>query len=331
MNKSNETDPIENISVYSDIDIYIPPNTNIETLMNQTIIDLENGGSSIVTNIRILLQPNTIYVGNISITRDNVTITTIESATIESTTNATTIPATIMGSITVDDSVGVRFVKVHLTHPKNRCALRIINPLLNNTDITLITEVKCREVTIQGTISVINPNAHLHIYNTHIKEARGVGLLVENGGQCVVFDGCSISKCKVGVSVSNHQKMKSSFIKSTVHILTNDLMFCNNTYPNLEDDGGLICYYIEILQNKIFASPDEMPTVKLLLETLNEMLICHAIYPSGNINKWTCTQFVRSMQDLKEEMRNLWSHEINYAFARVMEKVAQLLELEKDE
>jgi len=314
------------ISVYSDLQIHVPQGTDIQKHVDHIIAGLMEsikGGSTVINNMTIILD-SCRYEGNLTIKNDNVKVMTRKTAD-----NA----ATIVGSVLVEDVVGVRFVNLIIVHPRNRIAFRIKNPDLNVHDQDLLTEVQCTKCTIHGAVTVSGVGAHLHLHHTHIANTRGLpGLLVDGGGSIVIHDGCSIRNCKLAISASCHSRTLTSYSTSTVHILTNDLVCSDHLGPNLEDDGGKIVSYISVLEQQLFAStivPGSINVVDII-RIVEEMATTHAIYPSGNPKHWTKEQFVREIQNLKEQIGSQWNSDINRAWGKTLDHIDRLMNLEKN-
>ena len=307
-----------------------------QTINDHTTLPDDTNNMTIINSIEIQLYPGATYTGNLHLQHDNMCFTTNGSP-----------PATISGSIFINDVVGARFINIHVHHPKNRIAMRITNPLANGSDPSLVTECKLKRCSIKGAVVVTNAGAHVQLSGTRITDARGLpGLLVENGGAVVLRNICAIQRCKLPIlTVSRVLKAVS-----TVHMFTNHLHLLDNQGPMLEDEGGMIVYYISILEGLLF--DNDHVNVKIqgavqgvfdlpkMYAVINQMCQARAVFPrleqgleiernDGLATKkcWSREKYVRNIQNLKQQMQSQWTRELGIAFGRVLYRIDLLLGL----
>ena len=248
-------------------------------------------------------------------------------------------PATISGVVFINDVVGARFTNINVHHPKHRIAMRITNPLANGSDPSLVTECKLKRCSIKGAVVVTNAGAHVQLSGTRITDARGLpGLLVEDGGAVVLHNHCSIQRCKLPIlTVSRVLKAVS-----TVHMFTNHLHLLDNQGPMLEDEGGMIVYYISILEDLLFGQAVQgvqgvqgVFNLPKMYAVINQMCQARAVFPrlEGNGTSlatkkcWSREKYVRQIQNLKEQMQSQWTRDLGIAFGRVLYRIDLLLGL----
>ena len=78
-----------------------------------------------------------------------------------------------------------------------------------------------------------------------MQNARGLpGILVDGGGEVVLYHACVVRGCKLGLSASNLGLGVGPFPTSTVHVLTNQLRTERNDGPGeFLTDFGRYNYY----------------------------------------------------------------------------------------
>ena len=345
------------------IDIYIDKKDNqiLQEVIDTNLRTIDNDGNTLLYNkINIFLHPGVKYHGNLHLYHDNMVFTT---ASLSSSTSKTFAPAIILGTIFIQDVIGARFSNLRLINPKQRIAIRITNPLINDNIDDLITECKITECSVTGAIVVSNHGSHLQLYTSQIIDARGLpGVLIENGGEVIIHDCVSIERCKIPILAISNNKGRKKHV-STVHMFTNNLSMTNNHGPVLED-GGIVVYYVSFLEKLIFykcksVSPIDSssndnndvkevstyndtlvefslpppPTVETIYNVINQMCSARDLFPTfkfrggrGRAN-WSKEHFIHEIQNLKVQMKSKWTRDIGNEFGRALHHINFLLKL----